>query len=164
MEKLNIFTLTGSNRIPIWEVYGLAPNTNLTFENYNINVLLTLFPEFKDIFDDNVNNRYNIIFSLYLDMAKHIFTDWEYGDLLFYCVSLYIAHNLQLTLGRTKNYNNVANLNAETPASNNARNIGSKSKESAMSDFQREYSKTSYGQALYPIMRQIGLNRVRGVY
>ena len=165
MEHLDIFTLSGVNRVPIRDIYGMGDETQLTLETYNINVFLTLLPEFKDLFDDNLTNRYNIMFSLYLDIAKQVFSDWEYGELLFYCVTFFIAHHLQLTLGRNKNNNNVANLNSTKPSDNVARNIGEKKdKEKVMSSFEREYAMTEYGQMLYPIMKFVGMNRIRGVY
>ena len=165
MEHLNIYTLAGVNRVPISQIYGFTDDTPLSLENYNLNVFLAVLPEFKDLFDDNVSNRYNVMFSLYFNLAKEIFSDWEYGDLLYFSVSWFIAHHLQLTLGRNKNNNNVANLNSTEPASNNARNIGNKKdREKVMSSFEREYATTEYGQLLYPIMKFVGKNRIRGVY
>ena len=80
-------------------------------------------------------------------------------------MTFFIGHHLQLTLGRNKNNNNVANLNSSKPAENLARNIGEKKdKEKVMSSFEREYSLTEYGQMLYPIMSFVGKNRIRGVY
>lgn len=172
INQLNPYILIPIGTIPVEQILGVGTNFS-TLEEYNLSVFLNIFPEFKSVFDSSDTNntltRYNRMFQFYLNLGSQIFTDDYYGDNQTMAISLYIAHYLQLSIMRTKNVGNTANLNTQSPSATVARDLGGGKEviitpKKALSDFQAEMSQTEYGMELYPIMRAVGNTRLRGVY
>ena len=161
LDKLNIYTLEGHAVMSLNNVFG---DSNVSLDDYDISDFLVVCPEFKNVFDGNENNRYNIMFSIWLDQAKKVITE-EYGDNMFICYTWYIAHHLAITLNQNKNIGNSANLTSVNVTNNLAYNQGGKDKKtSAKSEFEADYGRTEYGRNLLEIMRIVAKGRLYGGY
>lgn len=139
----------------------LTGNIEEEQEGITLESFLETFPEFRNIFYDKgqlVEGRYTSIFKAYNTLGKKVITSDIYEDSTNYCISLYIAHYLQLSIDRTKNINNVSNLNttkASDTVNNNEGGKGSKGE---------DLDKTEYGKILKTFMRALSNSRIRGVY
>lgn len=162
LNQLDIYTLKGNDGMDLNALYGLGVES---LENYDLSDFTTICPEFKNLFDGNEKNRYNILFSLYLKQAKEVITQ-EYGDNMLICATWYIAHYLQLNLSAIKNIENSANLDSQKLEDNMKYNQGSKESKigTASSLMQKDLERTIYGQNLLQVMRFIGKVKVLGVY
>lgn len=163
LSQLNIYTLKGNSDTNINQLYGLGINT---LEGYDIEDFITLCPEFKSLFDGNESNRYNIMWTMWFNQAKDIFTQ-EYGDNILICATWYIAHRLELSVGANKNFGNRANLSSENMEGNMLYNQGGKEKSRGtnnMSGLEKDLCRTTYGQNLYEVMKIVGKTRVMGVH
>ena len=161
LDKLNIYTLEGHQELNLNGVFG---NGDVSLEDYDISDFLVVCPEFKSVFDSNDANRYNIMFSVWLKMAKQVFTQ-EYGDNMFICYTWYIAHHLQLTLNQNKNIWNSANLNSSNQTNNMVYNQGGKdNKKVGKTPMEISLLQTTYGTNLLEIMRIVGKGKLYGGY
>lgn len=162
MEVLNPINFKGAGGSNPIDTRGYYSQGNAPTTDYSISVFTSYFPEFKDLFylkgELIANNRYETLFSLYFTIAESVITSQNYQDMVSYCISLYIAHRLQLAINRTKNVGNVANLNSVNASETNGDNKGGKDPRLS------ELSKTEYGEELRPIMKAIGTLRGAGVY
>ena len=131
--------------------------------NYSKEQFIKDFPEFVSIFTASNNGIFDNMFATLIELGDSIFDKTYYQEMSERCLGYWIAHNMQLAISRTKNINNSTNLNTENPDANVSQSIGSNGQK-IISDFQREYSQTPYGQILYPIMKAIGKWKIRGVY
>ena len=133
-----------------------------TMADYDKNVFFTLFPEFVKVYEKQ-ENEFNFMFSFYLDIGLHLFSYEEYDRQQILCISLYLAHNLELAIARTKNIDNNISLNSSKLASTLTRDIGANPTNKQLEvSFESEYRKTEYGMMLYPIMKTIG--KIRRVW
>lgn len=132
--------------------------------DYKKEDFLKILPEFNNIFDDSEKNKFNIMFDIHSEIGKSIFNDRLYGKQAIMCLTLWIAHNITLSIGRTKNNNNLVTLDTQNPSSTVANDNGSKSKHQYLAGFREKYSLTEYGQILFPIMQQVGKWSIRGIY
>ena len=130
-----------------------------TIADYDVNVFFTIFPEFIKIFDKQ-ENKFNVMYAFYLDIAKHLFSYEEYDRQQILCISLYLAHNIELAIGRNKNIGNTISLNSSNVASTLNRDEGGRpsNKELELS-FEATYRQTEYGKILYPFLKTIGKMR-----
>jgi len=162
MEVLNPYTFKGAGGTNPIDTRNYYAQTDTPTTEYSISVFINYFPEFNDLFylkgELIANNRYATIFELYFNVAKGIFSTEVYQDMASYCISLLIAHRLQLAIGRTKNTDNVANLNSSNSSATNKEDKGGKT--ITKSDLE----KTDYGKELAPIMKALGQMRAKGVY
>ena len=131
--------------------------------NYSKEQFIKDFPEFVSIFTASNNGIFDNMFATLIELGDRIFDKTYYQEMSERCLGYWLAHNMQLAISRTKNINNSTNLNTENPDANVSQSIGSNGQK-IISDFQREYSQTPYGQILYPIMKTIGKWKIRGVY
>ena len=108
LEQLNP-NFTESNLLSEEQMNKLKKDT-FTMADYDVNVFFTLFPEFLKVFEKQ-ENKFNFMYAFYLDIAKHLFSYEEYDRQQILCISLYLAHNIELSIGRNKN----GTLNWECP-------------------------------------------------
>lgn len=134
-----------------------------TMADYDKDVFLAIFPEFIKVFDKE-KNKFNFMFATYCDIAQHLFSAEEYDRSQILCISLYIAHNLELALNRNKNIDNEITLNSSNILETLSNDKGGKAKMKQISTFESYYRKTEYGMMLYPLMKTIGATRKWGVY
>jgi hypothetical protein len=162
MQQLNVYGLNIPNLSNVNEVLGMGTN-EMIISNYSLEIFLKICPEFKSVFD-STTSRFNLMYGVYFEWGKEVFTNMVYGGELYICITFFIAHYLQLAITRMKNVDNNANLNTQNESETVARDKGGKTSAKIMSDFQSSMSQTQYGVILYPIMQAIGQSRVRGVY
>lgn len=165
IEQLNIYTLSGNQGLSAQNIYQLASG-NGHLANYDLELFLAICPEFKQNFDNNPLNRLNILFTLYCDNGKKVFSRELYGDSSVFCLSWYIAHYLEISLNNMKNEGNNANLNSTSLPNNMNYGLGGKEKKSNNLDngLKEDLYRTNYGRSLYEYMRVAGMFSVRGVY
>ena len=159
LNQLNPLTLLGVKEEVIQRLY----DGTFTKADYNIDVFLCFCPEFKNIFMTK-DSKYDFMYDFFCEHAINIFSKEDYGTAQLFCISMYIAHNLELSLATTKNVNNTANLNSENSSSTVSRDKGGTHHPRTKTNFESDYSKTSYGQRLYPFMKIVRGSRIRGVY
>jgi len=147
--------------IPLNQVYG--DGTQPTIEQYSKEDFLKIIPEFKELFSSEDNNKYDIMFGIYSEIGKSIFSNQYYGQQSILCLTLWIAHNIAISLPRTKNIHNEFNLDSENISATAKNDMGGNHKKELLAGFREKYSLTSYGRILYPIMQQVGLWTIRGV-
>lgn len=162
INQLNPYYLIQSG-VPEQAAYRLL-NGSFTKADYSKEVFLCFCPEFKNIFMYEENNKYDFMYDFFCEHALNIFSREEYGSAQLFCISMYIAHNLELSLATTKNVNNTANLNTENTSQTVSRDKGGSHHPRTKTNFESDYSKTSYGQRLYPYMKIVRNSRIRGVY
>lgn len=134
-------------------------NDTFTMADYDINVFFTIFPEFKKVFETQ-NNKFSFMFAFYLDIALHLFSKEEYDRQQIIAISLYLAHNLELSIKRNKNIENNVSLNSSNASATLQRDMGGKpSNKELVLDFEASYRQTEYGKMLYPLMAIIGKTR-----
>ena len=147
--------------IPLNLVYGNGEQP--TIDKYTKEDFLKIIPEFKTLFVDDNTSKYDIMFDLYSSLGKSIFQSQYYGFQNILCLTLWIAHNIAISLPRTKNIQNEYNLDSENISQTAQNDMGGKHKKDYMAGFREKYSMTSYGRILYPIMCQVGKWEIRGV-
>lgn len=162
INQLNPYYLLQNDIEP--QVVERLLNGNFTKADYSQNVFLSFCPEFSSIFMSNEPGKYDFMYEFFCEHALNIFSKEDYGSAQLFCISLYIAHNLELSLATTKNINNTANLNSENSSSTVSRDKGGTHHPRTKTNFESDYSKTSYGQRLYPFMKIVRNSRIRGVY
>lgn len=158
---LSGMSLYDSYIIPLNQVYGDGVRPTIT--EYSKDDFLKIVPEFKQLFTNEENGKYDIMYSIYEEIGKSIFASQYYGKQAILCLSLWLAHNLALSVPRTKNIGNEVNLDSENITTTGQNNMGGKSKKESMASFRDKYSLTSYGRILFPIMEQVGKWTIRGV-
>jgi hypothetical protein len=139
-------------------------NGRFTKADFSQNVFLSFCPEFSSIFMSNEPSKYDFMYEFFCEHALGIFSKEDYGSAQLFCIAMYIAHNLELSLATTKNINNTANLNSENSSPTVSRDKGGTHHPRTKTNFESDYSKTAYGQRLYPFMKIIRSSRIRGVY
>ena len=162
INQLNPYYLI-ENGVPQEVAYRLLDGS-FTKADYSMDVFFCFCPEFKNIFMHDGDNKYDFMFDFFSQHALNIFSKEEYGSAQLFCISMYIAHNLELSLATTKNINNTANLNTENPSPTVSRDKGGTHHPRTKTNFESDYSKTSYGQRLYPFMKIVRNTRIMGVY
>lgn len=134
-----------------------------TIADYDTDVFLSIFPEFLKVFERETN-KFNFMFATYCDIAQHLFSEEEYDRSQVLCISLYIAHNLELALNRTKNIDNNISLNSANIQTTLSNDKGGKDKTKHLASFESYYRQTDYGMMLYPLMKTVGRTRKWGVF
>lgn len=130
-----------------------------TMADYDVNVFFTLFPEFLKVFQKQ-ENKFNFMYAFHLDIAKRLFSYEEYDRQQILCISLYLAHNLELAIGRNKNIGNEVSLNSSNASSSLTRDEGGRpSNKDLELSFEATYRQTEYGKILYPFLKTIGKMR-----
>lgn len=147
--------------IPLNQVYG--DGTQPTIAEYSKEDFLKIIPEFKELFSSEDSNKYDIMFDIYSNIGLNIFSNPFYGKQSILCLTLWIAHNIAISLPRTKNIENEFNLDSQNISLTAQNDMGGKDKKQLLAGFKEKYSLTSYGRILYPIMQQAGLWSIRGV-
>lgn len=161
MNILSGMSLYDNYIIPLNQVYG--DGTRPTIQEYTRADFLKIVPEFKNIFTTDANGIYDVMYSIYEDLGRGIFSEQYYGKQAILCLTLWIAHNLAVSIPRTKNIGNEVNLDSENISQTAMRNQGGKNKKELMAGFREKYSLTTYGRILFPIMEQVGKWTIRGV-
>jgi hypothetical protein len=161
LNQLNPYNLISSGIQP--DVVKRLLDGSFTKADYNQDVFFNFCPEFKNIFLSE-GSKYDFMYDFFCEHALNIFSREDYGTAQLFCISMYIAHNLELSLATTKNVNNTANLNSENASATVSRDKGGSHHPRTKTNFESDYSKTSYGQRLYPFMKIVRGNRIRGVY
>lgn len=162
--SLNILSglsLYDSYIIPLNQVYG--DGYFPTIQEYGKEDFLKIIPEFKQLFTSEESNKFDIMFNIYSEIGKSIFANKYYGSQAILCLTLWIAHNIAISLPRTKNIGNELNLDSENISKTAQNDMGGKNKKDYMAGFREKYSLTTYGKILYPIMEQVGKWTIRGV-
>ena len=157
LEQLNP-NFTENSLLSEEQIIKLEKDT-FTMADYDVNVFFTLFPEFLKVFEKQ-ENKFNFMFAFHLDIAKHLFSYEEYDRQQILCISLYLAHNIELAIGRNKNIGNNVSLNSSNASSALTRDEGGRpsNKELELS-FEASYRQTEYGKILYPFLKTIGKMR-----
>lgn len=161
MNILSGMSLYDSYIIPLNQVYG--DGTQPTITEYTKDDFLKIVPEFKQLFIGDETNKYNVMFNIYSEIGKSIFASQYYGKQAILCLTLWLAHNLAISIPRTKNIDNEINLDSQNISATAQNDMGGKSKDKYMAGFREKYSMTSYGRILFPIMEQVGKWEIRGI-
>lgn len=134
-------------------------------EKYDLKTFLAFFPEFKPILEKE-GTPYNVMFDMYLSLAKSTYSYGKYYENTIQIYGLYIAHNLQLAINRSKNINNNTNLNSSNATVSRKDNQGGKEEHfrGTIDDFYNSFASTPYGTQLYSLVKAQSKLDMMGVY